>query len=165
MLGTAGRDGLLFDSPIPSAMLAPCTILRRTSKHTVATMEGDACPICGGDGRITNSFGGSSKTCPACHGTGRRGEQSLGFHDVTKTKPEHYRQQSTQQPAKKKRTDWPETFGGIQLATEVRDSDNCEEALKVKLIREIIEYERSHAQMTKTFTKKIRKQIRPPLTS
>ena len=49
----------------------------------------DPCMICGGDGRISNSFGGSTATCPACHGTGRRGEDG-GFRDVTKTKPEHH---------------------------------------------------------------------------
>jgi DnaJ-class molecular chaperone len=125
------------------------------------TMQGDVCPICGGDGRITNSFGGSSATCPACHGSGRRGEERIGFHDVTKTKPSHYRPRNEPQAAKK-RKDWPETPSGARLATEVRESESCEEALKAKLIREIIEYERGHAQMTKTFTKKIRRQLRPP---
>lgn len=123
-------------------------------------MEGDSCSICGGDGRITNSFGGSSTTCPACRGSGRRGEDTIGFHDVTKTKPSHYRQPTAQQATKKKK-DWPETVSGMQLAKEVRDCPTCEEALKAKLIREIIEYERSHAQMTKTFTKKVRKRLRP----
>jgi RecJ-like exonuclease len=124
-------------------------------------MEGDSCPICGGDGRITNSFGGSSATCPACHGTGRRSEASVGIHDVTKTKPSHYRAPQTAQQAAKKK-DWPDTFRGMQLANEVRDSPSCEETLKAKLIREIIDYERSHVELTKTFTTKVRKQLRPP---
>lgn len=127
-------------------------------------MEGDTCPICGGDGRITNSFGGSSATCPACHGTGRPGDHHAGFHDVTKTKPEHHRP-AVSPEAKKKRPDWPETFGGVQLATEVRESPTCAEALKAKLINDIIDYERSHAEMTKTFTRIIRKQIRPAPSS
>jgi len=122
-------------------------------------MIGDVCPVCGGDKRISNSFGGSSATCPACHGSGRRTED-LGFHDVTKTKPEHHRQPTTAKAAKK-RTDWPETLGGIQLANEVRDSTICEEAQKAKLIREIIDYERTHPQMTKTFSRLIRKHLRP----
>ena len=106
-------------------------------------------------------FGGSSTSCPACHGSGRRGEESLGFHDVTKTKPSHHRPRNAPQ-ASNKRKDWPETITGARLASEVRDSTTCEEPLKVKLIREIIEYERGHEQMTKTFTRKIRKQLRPP---
>lgn len=128
-------------------------------------MDGDSCAICGGDGRISNSFGGSSTTCPACHGSGRRKEDSVGFHDVTKTKPSHYRQQTAPQAAKKKKKDWPETLSGAHLAKEVQDCPTCEDALKAKLIREIIEYERGHAQMTKTFTKKVRRQLRPPSSS
>jgi RecJ-like exonuclease len=124
-------------------------------------MEGDSCPICGGDGRITNSFGGSSATCPACHGTGRRAEPSVGLHDVTKTKPSHYRA-APEVKAAKKRPDWPETSGGVRLANEVRDCATCDEALKTKIIREIVDYERTHPQITKTFTQKVRKQLRPP---
>jgi RecJ-like exonuclease len=126
-----------------------------------ATMEGDTCPICGGDGRISNAFAGSTTTCPACHGTGRRSEQRAVFHDVTKTKPSHHLPSSTVQAANKSK-DWPETFRGVQLATEVRDSSSCEEKLKAKLIREIVDYERSHAEVTQTFIKKVRKQLRPP---
>jgi hypothetical protein len=130
-------------------------------QRTATTMEGDTCPICGGDGRISNAFAGSSATCPACHGTGRRSERGVGFHDVTKTKPSHHRPSSAVQAATKSK-DWPETLRGIQLATEVRDSSSCEERLKAKLIREVIDYERSHAEVTHTFIKKIRKQLRPP---
>jgi hypothetical protein len=126
-------------------------------------MEGDTCPICGGDGRISNAFAGSSATCPACHGTGRRDEGGGVFHDVTKTKPSHHHPASTTKAAPKNR-DWPETFRGIQLATEVRDSATCEDKLKAKLIREVIDYERSHAEVTQTFIKKVRKQLRPPPT-
>ena len=124
-------------------------------------MEGDTCPICGGDGRISNAFAGSTTTCPACHGTGRRSDQGVGFHDVTKTKPSHHRPATSVQTAAKSK-DWPETIRGIQLAIEVRDSSSCEEKLKAKLIREVIEYERSHAEVTQTLIKKVRKQLRPP---
>ncbi|MBW2529580.1 MAG: molecular chaperone DnaJ [Deltaproteobacteria bacterium] len=124
-------------------------------------MIGDVCPVCGGDKRISNSFGGSSATCPACHGSGRRTEDR-GFHDVTKTKPEHHRSAAQPQAAKKKKVDWPETLGGIQLAKEVQESTICEDELKAKLIREIIDYERTHPQMTKTFSRLIRKHLRPP---
>jgi hypothetical protein len=54
-------------------------------------MDGELCRLCGGDGRIGNALGGSSATCPGCHGSGRRADTSGGFHDVTKTKPSHYR--------------------------------------------------------------------------
>jgi DnaJ-class molecular chaperone len=123
-------------------------------------MERDPCSICGGDGRISNAFGGSSATCPACHGSGRRADPE-GFHDVTKTKPSHYETANTAEMGKKKKKDWPDTFGGIQLATEVRDSTICEEELKAKLILDIIDYERTHPLMTKTFSRIIRKQLRP----
>ena len=125
-------------------------------------MEGDTCPICGGDGRISNSFAGSTSTCPACHGTGRRSGGDVGFHDVTKTKPSHYRPTNVAQAAPK-RKDWPESLRGVQLATDVRDCPTCDEKLKAKLIREIIDYENSHAEVTQTFMKKIRKQLRATL--
>ena len=54
-------------------------------------MEGETCRVCGGDGRIGNALGRSTATCPGCHGSGRRAEESARFHDVTKTKPSHYR--------------------------------------------------------------------------
>jgi hypothetical protein len=123
-------------------------------------MDSETCPVCGGDRRIYNSFGGSSATCPACHGSGRR-TASEGFHDVTKTKPEHFLPKTDPQAGKKKKLTWPETPGGAQLAKEVRDSETCEEEIKAKLIRDIIDYERTHPQMTKTFSRLIRKHLRP----
>jgi hypothetical protein len=122
-------------------------------------MPADPCRVCGGDGRITNSFGGSSKTCPACHGTGRRGEEEALLRDVTKTKPSHYRKAGAPQVAAK--PTWPTTPNGAKLATEVRDSANCADDIKAKLVREIIDYEGSHGQCTQTFMRKVRKQIRP----
>jgi hypothetical protein len=125
-------------------------------------MQGDVCGICGGDGRIGNAFGGSTTTCPGCHGTGRRAEPESLLRDVTKTKPSHFKQAPKTAAAEQKR-DWPETFQGGQLATEVRDSNSVSAETKARLIREIIEHEGSHGTCTQTFVKKVRKQIRPPI--
>jgi hypothetical protein len=121
----------------------------------------EPCGICGGDRRIGNSFG-LTTTCPSCHGTGRRLE-TAGFHDVTKTKPSHYGNQANKAEVVAK-AQWPVTFEGGQLATEVQGSTTCLSTTKAKLIREIIDYEGSHGQCTQTFIKKVRKQIkgRPP---
>lgn len=80
------------------------------------------------------------------------------MRDVTKTKPSHHRPTNKVEAVAKPQ--WPVTFEGIRLATEVRDSDGADEA-KARLIREIIEYEGSHGSCTQTFQKKIRKQVRP----
>jgi hypothetical protein len=122
-------------------------------------MMTESCGICGGDGRIQNSFGGSEKTCPACHGSGRKAEDT-GFRDVTKTKPSHYR--TNQAAAAPEKANWPSTFEGGQLAKEVQAASTVSNDTKGKLIREIIEYETTHAKCTQTFIKKVRKQIRPP---
>ena len=124
-------------------------------------MLGASCGICGGDGRIQNSFGGSAKTCPACHGTGRKVEDT-GFRDVTKTKPSHYRTASSKPAAAAEKANWPTTFEGEQLAKEVQAASTVSNDTKTKLIREIVEYETSHAKCTQTFIKKVRKQLRPP---
>jgi DnaJ-class molecular chaperone len=117
----------------------------------------ETCGVCGGDRRIANSFG-LTTTCPSCHGSGRRAE-STGFHDVTKTKPSHHRPTNRVEAAAK--TQWPVTFEGGQLATEVQGSNACTTEAKAKLIREIIDHEGSHGQCTQTFIKKVRKQLRP----
>lgn len=83
----------------------------------------------------------------------------MGFHDVTKTKASHHRGANTKEVVKKPQ--WPTTFEGVRLATEVRDSNSSLDS-KSKLIREIVEYEASHGSCTKTFMKKIRAQVRPP---
>jgi hypothetical protein len=119
-------------------------------------MEIETCGVCGGDGRVGNALGGDSARCPGCRGTGRRSFEPL-FHDVTKTKPSHHRQASPAAAAAKK--DEPTTAGGLQLAREVNASE-LPDATKVKLVREIVEYEASHGRLTQTFTKKVRKQIR-----
>jgi DnaJ-class molecular chaperone len=120
--------------------------------------QGEACSICGGDGRIANAFG-STTTCPSCHGSGRRME-TTGFHDVTKTKASHHQPTNRLGVAAPKET-WPTTPSGQLLATEVRDSPICTKETKARLIREIIDYEDSHGQCTQTFSRKIRKQVRP----
>jgi hypothetical protein len=121
-------------------------------------MNGESCGICGGDGRIANAFGGGSKRCPACNGTGRKSEDTGILRDVTKTKASHFRPQVKGDKAPKQT--WPSTYEGGQLAKDVQAS-SLSEQIKSKLIREIIEYETSHGTCTQTFIKKIRKQVRP----
>ncbi|HVJ17435.1 MAG TPA: molecular chaperone DnaJ [Polyangiaceae bacterium] len=119
-------------------------------------MDNESCRMCGGDGLVSNSFGGSSKTCPSCHGNGRRSIEPL-FRDVTKTKSSHHN------PAAKvvtPKADAPTTFEGMKLADEIKASGLSDDA-KAKLIREIMEYEGSHGRCTETFIKKMRKQFRP----
>lgn len=118
--------------------------------------EADLCGVCGGDGRLENAWGQVTK-CPSCHGSGRRREDT-GFHDVTKTKPAHL-QQSNRAPVVEKQV-WPGTPAGDLLAKEIRDAAGLSADTKAKLTREIIEHEATHGQCTKTFVKKIRKQLR-----
>jgi hypothetical protein len=120
-------------------------------------MSAESCGICGGDGRISNSFGLTTR-CPSCHGTGRKGDASSGIRDVTKTKASHHR--ATNKVEVVAKPQWPVTFEGGKLATEVKDSGSATAEVKAKLIREIIEYEGSHGSCTQTFQKKVRKQIR-----
>lgn len=121
-------------------------------------MNDEVCSVCGGDGSVSNSFGGGAKRCPACHGTGRKAEDFGIFRDVTKTKPSHHRPQGAQRSEKQTR---PATFAGEQLAKEVDASTIASTDLKARLIREIIEYENTHGTCTQTFVKKIRKQVIP----
>lgn len=121
-------------------------------------MPEETCSVCGGEGRIKGAWNRTT-SCPACHGSGNRADLEPLIRDVTKTKPSHYRQHSEKEAAKKQT--WPATAEGMTLATEVRDS-RCSDDVKDRLIREIIEYEGSHGRCTKTFSRKIRKQIRPP---
>jgi hypothetical protein len=124
-------------------------------------LPSESCGICGGDGRIGNSFG-LTTTCPNCHGSGRRPDDTGLFHDVTKTKPSHHR--GSNKAAVAEKATWPSTLEGARLATEIRDSASCANDTKARLTREIIEHEASHGQCTSTFLKKIRKQVRPRLT-
>jgi hypothetical protein len=129
----------------------------QTPGHGSERHSDESCGVCGGDRRIGNSFG-LTTTCPSCHGSGRKAE-AHGFHDVTKTKPSHHRQ--TNKVAVVEKQQWPVTFEGGQLATEVRDSKICLGEAKARLILEIMEHEASHGLCTQTFIKKVRKQIRP----
>lgn len=119
-------------------------------------MEGESCRMCGGDGRIGNALGGSSAKCPSCHGSGRRAEASPGFHDVTKTKPSHYRATIVAPSGPK----GPTTTEGVQLAREVSASAVLAEDAKTRLIAEIANHESTHGRCTRTFIKKVRKQTR-----
>ena len=121
-------------------------------------MEGELCRMCGGDGRIGNALGGSSATCPSCHGTGRRAEAAPRFHDVTKTKPSHHRQAVATPTGPK----GPMTAEGAQLAREVSASPVLAEDAKARLLAEIVNHESTHGRCTKTFMKKVRKQPRGP---
>ena len=118
----------------------------------------DPCRVCGGDGRIDNTFGQVGR-CPSCHGTGRRSEDT-GFHDVTKTKASHHHP-TNRAPVAAKDT-WPVTPSGIQLATEIRDTAGLKDDSKAKMIREVIDHEATHGSCTQTFIKKMRKQFRAP---
>jgi hypothetical protein len=113
--------------------------------------------MCGGDGRVGNALGGSSSTCPSCHGSGRRAEASFGFHDVTKTKPSHHRPAVTLPQGPR----GPATSEGMQLAQEVNASTALAADAKARLIAEIVNHESTHGRCTKTFIKKVRKQARP----
>lgn len=123
-------------------------------------MQGETCGICGGDGRIANSFGNQTR-CPACHGTGRPSEDG-GFRDVTKTKPSHHNPGLNKKAEKPTQ---PTTFDGQALAKEVAESSVVSNETKTKLTQEIMAYEASHGGCTKTFMRKIRKQIRPPVNA
>jgi len=116
----------------------------------------DSCGICGGDGRIQNSFGNETR-CPSCHGTGRRSDEG-GMRDVTKTKASHH--QAAPKAVVEKGPGGPTTSAGMKLADEVLASSISTET-KTKLVREIAEYESTHGKCTDTFTKKVKKQIRP----
>lgn len=126
-------------------------------------MAAETCGICGGDGRIANSFGNQTR-CPSCHGTGRRSDEG-GLRDVTKTKASHHRTAGgatapTNRVAVVEKQTWPSTFEGGQLANEVKAAGISNDT-KAKLTREIIDHESTHGNCTQTFIKKIRKQIRP----
>src|SRR5262245_49216613 len=94
---------------------------RNRQERTMAEQE--ICRVCGGDGRIGNSFSGSTARCPSCLGSGRRAEGTL-LRDVTKTKPSHQRQPTTAAPVAAKPT-WPQTLDGAKLANEVRASSSA----------------------------------------
>ena len=86
--------------------------------------------------------------------------ETTGFHDVTKTKPSHYK--APPKPAGASSKDaWPTSPSGMLLANEVKNSVVCAADVKARLIREIIDHESTHGDCTQTFIKKVRKQVRP----
>jgi hypothetical protein len=121
-------------------------------------MFGESCQLCGGDGRVSNSLGGTTATCPGCHGSGRREERQSLFRDVTKTKASHYRPEVAVVPSGPRA---PVTTEGAQLAADVAGSTVLAADAKVRLLAEIINHESTHGRCTKTFLKKIRKQAKP----
>src|SRR5947209_12476753 len=105
-------------------------------------MDGELCRMCGGDGRVGNALGGSTATCPSCHGSGRRADTSARFRDVTKTKPSHY----AQPEAAPKGPKVPVTTEGIELAREVNASTILAADAKARLVAEIMNHESTHGR-------------------
>ncbi len=122
-------------------------------------MAAEICGICGGDGRINNSFGNETR-CPSCHGTGRRSDEG-GLRDVTKTKPSHHKPAGNAAVAPKQQG--PATAGGLLLAREVEACATVSADTKAKILREIADHEATHGKCTETFIKKVRRQLRPPV--
>ncbi len=91
--------------------------------------------------------------------------EDYGPRDVTKTKSAQGRGPQTSKPDLKEsvardRTA-PSSREGVKLAGEVNECTLISDETKARLVREIIAYEASHGGCTKTFSKKIRKQLRP----
>jgi hypothetical protein len=105
---------------------------------------------------VSNSFGLTTR-CPACGGTGRKGDASSGMRDVTKTKASHHH--PTNRAPVVVKPQFPTSFEGVKLANEVKASGLGDE-VKARIVREILEYEDTHGSCTKTFQQKVRKQFR-----
>jgi hypothetical protein len=58
----------------------------------------------------------------------------------------------------RRKTDLAQHCRGTQLATLVKASALAEDT-KTRIVREIIEYEGTHGSCTKTFTRKVKKQL------
>jgi RecJ-like exonuclease len=121
-------------------------------------MSIESCGICGGDGRIANSFGNQTR-CPSCHGTGRRSDEG-GLRDVTKTKASHYSKQGMNKAPVAVKQTWPRSVGGDTLANEVKACAGLTDEVKARITREIIDHESTHGNCTQTFMRKVRKQLR-----
>ena len=119
-------------------------------------MDHEPCGVCGGDGRIETAH--QSTTCPACRGSGRRAER-VGFHDVTKTKPSHHNPAGTGPGGKPAKKTWPATGLGQILAEEVKATSLADD-VKARLTQSIIDYEDRKGEVTKTFSRLLRKQLR-----
>ena len=81
-----------------------------------------------------------------------------GFRDVTKTKPSHFR--GANKAAEATKPTWPSSFGGDALAKEIQASGLSNET-KAKLVRDVMDHESTHTEITQTFIKKVRKLFRP----
>jgi len=83
--------------------------------------------------------------------------EDTGFRDVTKTKASHH--QVTNRAPVVAKAKWPATTDGGKLATDVNASTSCSDVTKAKLVQDIIDHEATHGHCTKTFIKKVRRQI------
>jgi hypothetical protein len=81
------------------------------------------------------------------------------MRDVTKTKPSHHR--GANKAVEQVKQTWPTTFEGMNLATRIKASAAMPEETKTRLIREIMEHEGKHGTCTKTFMRKMSKQVGP----
>jgi hypothetical protein len=115
--------------------------------------EDKLCGVCGGGGRIEAGSRGTT-ACPACRGLGSNYDDEL-YRDKT-TMPS--RRDSTDGKKPDKIT-WPTTFGGKKLADEVKASNLSAED-QARLTQKIIDYEGNKGEMTKTFARLVRKEIR-----
>ena len=115
-------------------------------------MSSESCSICGGDRRYTNAFG-STTACPACCGM-----SGSGIHDVTKTKPEHYRKSNIAQ-GKLTRPQHAISTKGIELENVIKTCTKLSNDSKKKLIDQVIDFELERGGLTDTFKKKIKKII------
>lgn len=92
--------------------------------------------------------------------------EDLGPRDVTKTKsaqgrvPMPAKAEKEAEAAKKHTAPW--TKEGVKLASEIKECTIISAETKTRLLNEIVAYEASHGSCTKTFSKKVRKQLRPP---
>lgn len=114
----------------------------------------ETCGVCGGDGRIITAH--QSTSCPACRGSGYKSE-TVGFHDVTKTKPSHHEKRGPSGKVAKKTE--PSTPAGRELAEAVTSAGLSGEAT-TRLRQSIMDYEDRKGSITKTFSRLIMKEVR-----
>src|SRR5207245_11498386 len=117
-------------------------------------MDGELCRMCGGDGRVGNALGGSTATCPSCHGSGRRADTSARFRDVTKTKPSHHHTAE----AAPRGPRGPVTPEGTQLAAEVSACASLPADAETRLLAELSNHDSAHGRCNKPFLKSVRKE-------
>lgn len=91
--------------------------------------------------------------------------EDYGPRDVTKTKSQQGRgpmPKGEKEADTTKRYTAPRTREGIKLAGEIKACTIISDETKTRLLNELVAYEASHGDCTKTFSKKVRKQLRPP---